>query len=338
MNLEKLEVAGAHDEPPDSFIDTWIAENVRGAQVVTANAVETMETSALDRLGLEVIELYVKDAPPTKRGAKRKRLKLVRENDTLPVESELADTVIVETARLDPPFLARLMSEAVRVARPHGRLMLLVAVSPRADGAALEGAVHELLRRCHVNWSSSASTPGDRDSPWSRASSMPTTRNQSSCGSSVSSRAPRYGLVSSSRSFEMLRRGSPDGIASRACSAESCAKRENWSKWSRATWLGSALRALSWKQSTTSSRSGWHCAPSWSRATWLPSALRALSWKQSTTSSRSGWRYAPSRSPTTAPVAGIGLGKLSGEHGTGADRQKETLTRPERALPAGSSN
>jgi SAM-dependent methyltransferase len=138
-------VAGTRHEPPDSFLDAWIAENVRGRQVVTAGVVETMKTGALDRLGLEVIEVEVEDAPPTKRGAKRKPLKLVRDNDTLPLESEVADTVIVETAHPDPPFLARLMSEAVRVARPHGRLMLLVAVPSRAEDAALEGAVHALL-------------------------------------------------------------------------------------------------------------------------------------------------------------------------------------------------
>jgi hypothetical protein len=137
-------VAASQDEPPDSFLDTWIAEHVRGRVVLTANAVETIKTGVLDSLGVEVINAELEDAPPT-RGTKRQRLKLVRDSYSLPQDHETADTVIVETANPDPAFLARLMSEAVRVARPDGRLMLLAAVPPEADDAALAGAMHALF-------------------------------------------------------------------------------------------------------------------------------------------------------------------------------------------------
>ena len=134
-------MATSQGEPPDSFIDAWIAEHVRGRQVLTADAVETIKSGALDSLGVEVIKGELEEARPT-RGTKRKPL---RDSYTLPHDSETADTVIVETANPDPAVLARLMSEAVRVARPDGRLMLLAAVPPGADDAALAGAMHAVL-------------------------------------------------------------------------------------------------------------------------------------------------------------------------------------------------
>jgi hypothetical protein len=143
---QKPEVATTRDDAPDEFIDAWIAEHIRGSQVVVADAVETMKTTVFDRLGLEVIEVELEDARPPKRGAKREPVMRARDSDSLPLDSEVADMMIVETPRTDPPSLGRLMSEAVRVVRPQGRLMLLVPVPAPAEDIALAGAMRAILQ------------------------------------------------------------------------------------------------------------------------------------------------------------------------------------------------
>jgi hypothetical protein len=142
---QKPEVVATRDEAPDDFIEPWIAEHIRGSQVVVADAVETMKAAVVDRLGLEVIEVEIEDARPPKRGANRKPVMCARDRDSRPLDSEVADTMIVETPRTDPPFLGRLMAEAVRVVRPGGRLMLLAPVPAPAEDIALVGAMRALL-------------------------------------------------------------------------------------------------------------------------------------------------------------------------------------------------